>query len=563
MQTERGDARLNPVDTEVELPKEIEKKQADIIIFDAPFHSDPELAGQALDDSGMKQEIPRGALSVATLLERHGLDAKVVPTDSFIHAQGREKNGEEVDFKDRIKNAIDKVLEEHNPKVVGISYMFSPTTDSVLFMEKYIKDKYPDTKVIIGGNNATFDEKNKEKLLNPETVGTDAVVNFEGEWTALNLMDAFEKANSEGKEVDIKAIAGVSYWNGERVVNNPRRERGNPAEVGPLNYKNVILPEGVKIGDFNHYVLFARGCAGRCAFCTSKEFWQNMITSIGLKSFREELETVAGAVHEREGREKNIGILDDDLLMELWFDADGNIVDDELQAIEKKTVFEIINPVLKGIHEKYPEINFIAQARVGHLRGEVDQEVEKRYNPRANTRIKNPEILTDMKESGINFVLLGIESGNQQILDHSIKQTKKEWVEPACRALQEAKIGVGAFWIIGLPGSTKEGEEESLAFLADLVEKGVVDEIEAHVLVPLPGTLVRKTMKGYKVGDDFDESSSKALFDEEPPYERVDKEGKTTLSREDIKELFNRTRVLSQKLKEKKASEGEISVVKV
>jgi len=601
MGIEDGGAHRNPgesnITTATEANHRIEEgerlveQQSDILIFDAPFHSDPELTGQALDDSGMSKEIPRGALSVATLIERKGFEASVVPMDAFINQEfikGQEQISQigqdnfpateqestqklqsdvanEAFFINKMRDTVHKLIEEKNPKVIAFSYMFSPTERSVLAMARYIKQNFPDKLVIIGGNAASFDDKTRGELLSPDGIGADAIIDYEGEWTMLDLLEETQKQEGD-QPIDLSAIKGLSYWNGEEVVRTGRRERGDPVEVGPLNYDKVLLPKGVDIGDFNHYALFARGCLGRCAFCTSSEMYKRFITSVGLESFKEELTYVAEAVDKRENKEKNIGILDDDLLLELWFDADGKITDKEAETVEKKTVFEVIAPILKEIHQQYPEINFIAQSRVGHLRdGESEAEGRGR-NLRANTLVREPgQLLEEMKDCGIDFMLLGIESGSQAILDASLKDTKVEWVEPACNRLKEAGIGVGAFWIIGLPGATKEREEESLKFLEDLVDKELIDELEAHVFVPLPGTAARKSKaiaRGFKFDDDLDETSKKALFNDQATYEHIDSEGNVTLSKEEIQDIFRRTKELSEVLKRRNEEKGKESVVK-
>lgn len=563
-------------------------QQTDVLIFDAPFHTDPKLSDQTLDDSGMQKEIPRGALSVATLLERRGFKASVVPMDAFLGQEfvngqdeidGIKKENfpttsqestdqlqnnvtKEAFFITKMRETVHKLIEEKNPKVISFSYMFSPTERSVEAMARYVKKAFPDKLVVIGGNAATFDENTRKRLLNPDDAGADAIINYEGEWTMLDLMEALHKNEDGGSKVNMSRIDGLSYWNEGEIASTRRRERGNPVKIGPLNYDKVVLPEGVNIGDFNHNVLFARGCLGRCAFCTSREMYRGVITEIGIASFKKELEYVVEAVDKREGEEKNIGILDDDLLLEIWYDANGNITSKGEDAVEKKTVFEIIAPTLKEIHQKYPQINFIAQARVGHLRGEENREIDKKQNPKANTLVENPaKLLADMKESGINFMLLGIESGSQEILDASHKDTKVEWVAPACQQLKEAGIGVGAFWIIGLPGATREREEQSLAFLKDLVDREMVDELEAHVFVPLPGTSARRS-KTMQFDPDIDEKSQSALFDGQVTYEHVDESGNVTLSKEEIQNLYQRTKELVTVLQNRKREKGGINVVK-
>jgi len=568
------------------------RQKLDVLIFDAPFHSDPEMSDQSLDDSGMSKEIPRGALSVATFLERHGFEAGVVPMDAFISQefvngqdqinQIRQNNfspseqestqklqdevANEAFFITKMQETVRRLIEEKDPKVIAFSYMFSPTERSIIAMARYVKENFPEKTVIVGGNAASFDEKTRNQLLSPDEVGLDAIVNYEGEWTMLDLVQELDK-NKAGEKADLSSIKGISFWNNGEIISTGRRERGNPVEIGPLNYGKVMLPEGVDIGDFNHYVLFARGCLGRCAFCTSHEMYRRVVTSIGLESFGEELRYVAEAVDKRKGKEKNVGILDDDLLLELWFDAEGNITREEDRAVEKKTVFEVIAPILGEVHQQYPDVNFIAQARVGHLRDKKDDDPKEIMNKRANTILEKPEeLLKEMKDCGINFVLLGIESGSQEILDASLKDTKVEWVEPACNRLKEAGIGVGAFWIIGLPGATKEREEQSLEFLKSLVDRELISELEAHVFVPLPGTSARTSKiigRDLKLDEDINKTSKKTYFSGQATYEHIDSEGNVVLSKDEIQDIFERTKQLTAVLKKRNEDRGKKNVVKL
>lgn len=464
---------------------------------------------------------------------------------------------DEAFFITKMRENLHKLIEEKNPQVIGFSYMFLPTDRSIRAMVNYIRENFPDKTIVIGGNNASFDDNARENLLNPEkNLGVDVIVDCEGEWTMLDVVKALEEAGDDGSKVDFSTIKGVSYWDGQRVVQtDPKRERlrGNPVEIGPLSYDRVILPEGVKMGDFNHYVLFARGCMGRCAFCSSLEMYRRVVTSIGLESYRQELDFVAQTVHEQEGEDKVVGLSDDDFLLELGLDAEGNVTRDKLKIVERKTVFEIVEPILRDIHQRYPDIQFTAQARVGHLR-DADQEGEIIPNPQANTLIENQEeVLRKLKEVGVNTILLGIESGSQEILDMSLKDTKVEWVKPACRKIKNSGIEVGAFWIVGLPGATIEREEQSLKFLQELIDENLIDLLETHLFVPIPGSPSRKMKRitrTMRLDEDF-EQKKQSLFNENPSYEYIDLEtGQVIFSKKQITELFDNSLMLKEKTEE-------------
>lgn len=544
-----------------------------ILLFDAPFHTDPELRDQALDDSGKKQEIPRGALAVGTLLSKNEFPVEIVSMDSFMNKQIKESGNEDVtreSFDEIMLENVKELIETKDPKVIGFSYMFLPTKPAVRKMIEFVKQNYPDKVVVVGGNSATFDGKNRKKdeedygmrkeLLDPSQLGVDVIINGEGEWSMLELMESLEDVGGDINRLDLEKFKGISYWDkeNETVINNQRRERGNPSEIGPNDYELIALPEGTTLGDFNHCVLYARGCMGGCTFCSSPQMWRHIVSETGLENYKKELENVVKYVSEKEGGDKNIGLLDDDIFLELGLDAEGNIALDDKEVVKRITVFEIIQPFLQEIksREEYKDISFIAQTRVGHLRGDIDLELEKRINPKANTQMQNPEeVLRQMKECGVREVLLGIESGSQVILDTINKQTKVEWVRPACQKLHDAGIDVGAFWIVGMPGSTFELERESTEFLRGLVNDGLIDSVETHVFVPLPGTAARENP--WIVCDVDIDQVGPSLFNDQPRFEIINPEtGEVVLSKAQIAAYYKETTELCDELRMKKEKEN-------
>lgn len=530
--------------------QEIKPKNTKVLFLDAPFHTNPDLMGQTIDDFGHKQEVPRGALSVAMHLKENGFDSTVLPMDAFMNVEILKKREEffntdvpeSTEYLQRkviaegylpefLVNVIDREIEDVNLDVIGVSYMFSGTNPITKEMIHHIKERRPDIKVIVGGNAATFDESSKTELLDPKKLGVLAIVDYEGELTTGELMENVEK--NKINPDDLSKINGIEYWDGTGVAKTDRRERATTEQLYALDYDLLTLPEGVDIGKFNHYVLLARGCKGNCKFCTSPAMWEQKLSSIGLKNFEEELTNIvrktdtARKANKTEGK-NIIGILDDDILLKINPEA---------------TVFEEIEPILSKVHTDFPDTEFAVQARVSHLKD----------NPK--------ELLVKMKKSGINMIFLGIESGSQEILNETAKGLNVDWIEPACKSVKDADIDVGAFWIIGLPGSTLERERESLSFLGSLVEKGLVDELESHVFFPLPGTVARKELEIAGTLDSDIDSKPNALFSNEPVFERKDNNGNTVLSKKDIKGIFAETQKIVEKLRQKKLSENKTPII--
>jgi len=613
----------NEGESEIEESGEKKSHNTKVVFFDAPYHTDPRLIGQALDDAGMGKEIPRGALSIATLLDRKGYDCKVVPMDAFLGYEIEKKRKEFFDearadeqssnehegthatphttqlqrqvtsegyFNDFLKETVSEQIQRENPRVIGISYMFSATDPSVMAMVKFIRENFPDKLIVLGGSAASFDKNAKERLLNPDDVGADLIIDAEGEWTMLDLVNRIEE-NPEISREELSDINGTSSWRDGKVFPKAGRSRGDPSEIGKLEYNRLVLPPSeTSLAGFNHYVLFARGCKGRCAFCVSREKYKGVVTDMGLKSFEEELYNVAKEVNKREpGEPTNIGILDDDIWLELPIDANGEVADKDEDAVACKSVFRIIQPVLEKIHQDFPDITFDVQARVGHLRdAQTEGPFIQKPKPwqEANTRIGERDgdsadkLLTDMIKVGVNNVLLGIESGSEQILTASQKDEEVDWIIPVCRKIKSAKaevveegiikekeLNTVAFWIVGLPGSNPKEERASTSLLAQLVDEQLVDEIETHVFVPLPGSIARSQgfqnwlAKRFNIKMNIDTSEeviTKSLFSDEPTieYSHADT-GEVLFSREQIHLAYLETKALAEKLKENKKRKNE------
>jgi hopanoid biosynthesis associated radical SAM protein HpnJ len=104
-------------------------------------------------------------------------------------------------------------------------------------------------------------------------------------------------------------------------------------------------------------------------------------------------------------------------------------------------------------------------------------------NAKANVPYNTLKVL---KENGLRLLLVGYESGNQQIL-HNIKKGMR--IEVAKRFTADChKLGImihGTF-IVGLPGETKETLKETIAFAKEINPH----TIQVSLAAPYPGTFL-------------------------------------------------------------------------
>ncbi|UCG11227.1 MAG: radical SAM protein [Deltaproteobacteria bacterium] len=98
------------------------------------------------------------------------------------------------------------------------------------------------------------------------------------------------------------------------------------------------------------------------------------------------------------------------------------------------------------------------------------------------------DLLALMKKAGCIMLGLGVESGNQRIIDGMNKQkTRKSWLDLCRQAFHwTRKLGIGtnAYYVIGNPTETREEIEQTMEFALELDS----DSIQVHFYTPYPGS---------------------------------------------------------------------------
>jgi radical SAM superfamily enzyme YgiQ (UPF0313 family) len=94
------------------------------------------------------------------------------------------------------------------------------------------------------------------------------------------------------------------------------------------------------------------------------------------------------------------------------------------------------------------------------------------------------DLMKLMKEAGCRMLLIGPESGSQQILDNVHKHLRLEQVKEFVAKARRAGLSTHACWVIGLPGETKETIEQTIRFAKEVD----TDTIQASSVMPLVGT---------------------------------------------------------------------------
>ncbi len=285
----------------------------------------------------------------------------------------------------------------------------------------------------------------------------DAVIGFVGAKAAvaaeevLNASPAIDFAAREEFDFTIKELAecrpmagidGLSFKDedGKIVHNKPRAILENMDELPFVStvYKRDLRVEDYYSGYLQHpYVSFytGRGCHSRCTFC----LWPQ---TVGGHRYRtRSVENVLEEVRQI--------VRDFPQVKEIFFD-DDTFTDDRERAVE----------IAKGM-------------------GEIG------VTWSCNAKVNVPyDVLKAMKENGLRLLLVGYESGNQQILNNTKKGMKVETAHRFTRDCHKLGIVIHGTFILGLPGETKETIEETIRFACDINPHS----LQVSLAAPYPGT---------------------------------------------------------------------------
>src|SRR5438445_13352733 len=274
------------------------------------------------------------------------------------------------------------------------------------------------------------------------------------DFVARNEFDFTIREVAEGRP--LSAVDGLSYRTDGRILHN--RERATLEDMDRLPfvvdvYKRDLRVEDYFIGYLLHpYVsLYAgRGCRSKCTFC----LWP---------------QTVGG--HRYRTRTPD-HVADEIALATTYFPhVKEYFFDDDTFT------------------DDLPRAEVIAR-RLGKLG------VTWSCNAKANVPY---ETLKVMRDNGLRLLLVGYESGNQQILNNIKKGMRVEVAEQFTKDCHELGIAIHGTFILGLPGETEQTIQETLNFAKEINPH----TIQVSLAAPYPGTYLfrQATANGWLSGE--------------------------------------------------------------
>ncbi len=366
--------------------------------------------------------LPLGLMYIAAVLKKAGYTVEIL--DAFFLGADYSEDDDVITVglsSEQIKQEIQK----RKPDIVGVAGPFTCQVGHAIEVCKATKETDPSILVVVGGPHVTL----MPKEFLSENLCVDVVVTGEGEYTMLEIVQRYEKKK------DFNGVLGVAYRDGDEVVVNPLRPFICDLDELPYPAYDLVDMEQYlgpsKIGyrsfqDRSVSMVTSRGCPFNCCFCAVHLHMGHKFRAHSAEYVLDHIQYVVDKYNVR-----NIFFEDDNLTLDL-----------------KR--FEAI-------------CDGLIQRRL-HVGWETPNGV------RADCLTM--ELLKKMKRSGVKSIFVGVESGDQQILDNVIcKSLNLDRVVEFAKNSHELGLKTGAFYIIGFPGETKENMQHTVDFALMLKRK--------------------------------------------------------------------------------------------
>ena len=327
---------------------------------------------------------------------------------------------------------LEPVLADARDRDLVVLHTSTPSFASDVKVAQALKDAKPSLKIgMVGAKVAVQPE---ESLLKGASI----------DFVARNEFDFTIKEVAEGR--DFKDIDGISFRDADGgIVHN--RERAIIENMDSLPFVTDVYKRDLRIEDyFIGYLLHpyisiytGRGCKSHCTFC----LWPQ---TVGGHRYR--TRSPQHVAEEIRAARKLFP-----QVREFFFD-DDTFTDDLPRA--------------EAIARELGKMGVVWSC-----------------NAKANVPRKTLEVL---KQNGLRLLLVGYETGNQQILYNIKKGMRIEVARDFTRNCHELGIKIHGTFILGLPGETRETIQETIRFATEINPH----TLQVSLAAPYPGTFLHK-----------------------------------------------------------------------
>lgn len=313
------------------------------------------------------------------------------------------------------------------PRIFGITALTS-TSSRAYQLARMIKRVDPSSAVVLGGVHPTV---LSEDSLRKE--GVDIVVRGEGEQTFAELVDCILN------ERDYRKILGISFKNGEKIIDNGERPLIKDLDTLPPFPYHLFEHNRDKYPGFAS-IQTSRGCPHACIFCSQR--------------------SISGRVYRYQSKERVLSTIRK--LIESYHPDTIRIMDDEI-GVNRKRLLELLHGIIDCGFNK--QVSF-----TGPMRGDSFDE----------------EVAAKIKEANFSQISFGLETASESLMKTIYKGETVEQVVKAIHLAGDYGIPTATTVIFGLPTETNADRWKAIK----LVNSLPLDSARFNILTPYPGTQV-------------------------------------------------------------------------
>ena len=348
--------------------------------------------------------------------------------------------------------SIGRRVREIAPDVVGITNPFSDFFSCTIQTASAVKAALPSVPVIVGGPHATSEPASFLYDGSP----VDYVMRAECEVAALELLKALETGSP------LASVPNLAYLQHGEIITNAAAPFIADLDSLPLPAYHLADVEKtfsfVKAGFPSRFsfeypmshrevsIVTSRGCPYNCVFCGNH-------LHMGRKWRHHSVEYIMRHME----------------LLVTKYDVRHFHIEDDNLGMEPARFGEFLDALIaKNWGVTWDTPNGIRADRM------------------------SGEFIAKAKKSGCTYLIFGVESGNQGILDKVInKNLDLKAVTQIARAAYRRKLDVHAFYVVGFPGEAKREIFDTFRYALKLLARW---DVIPHLCLarPLPGTRLHK-----------------------------------------------------------------------
>jgi len=376
------------------------------------------------------------------------------------------------------ENPHKKVLQEiENALCFGVTSLTGNPIKDALSVTNKVKEKRPELTTIWGGWHTSLFPTQTLKDEN----NIDVSVQAQGEITFTELVDAIDNGKS------FKDIKGICYRNdNNEIVQNFARPISDMNDLPKMNYDLINVEDYFqKKGNRQFDYISSTGCYFRCTFCADPQVFQRKFSAYDANRIAKDIEYYY----------KKYEFTDVNFQDETLFTYKDRIIDFAQVLIDKN-------------------INI---SWAGTMRADQGNRMDE----------KDFEFLAS---AGLRRVLVGVESGSQEMMDWLQKDIKMEHVDLCAKRCKKYNIGVIFPFIIGFPEESEVSFQKSLEKAYQLRKMSPNFQTPIFYFKPYPGTAItdKVVAQGYELPQsliewsDFDYIGSSGPWVSDTKYKYVE-----------------------------------------